>query len=126
VARWTHFVLRHRKSILAAWILVFLIGGFASSKLSAILSNTFSVPGTASEQVRHDLQVHYGDRSDGSFTIVFELPKGPAAAVPKVRSELAGAVARAAQALPGGKPAQFNVATTAGGTSIVYGDITRR
>ena len=110
-------------AVLAAWIVVFLIGGFASSKLSAILSNTFSVPGTASETVRHDLEVHYGDRSDGSFTVVFELPKGAASAAPALRQELATAVGRAAAAVPGGKPLNFNVATTPAGKTVVYGDI---
>ena len=116
-------MLRHRRLVLAAWIVVFLIGGFASSKLSAILSNTFSVPGTASETVRHDLEVHYGDRSDGSFTVVFELPKGAASDAPALRQELATAVGRAAAAVPGGKPLNFNVATTPAGKTVVYGDI---
>ena len=60
-------------------MVVFLLGGFASSKLSAVLSNTFSVPGTASEQVRHTLQTHFGDRSDGSFTVVFALDNNASA-----------------------------------------------
>jgi uncharacterized membrane protein YdfJ with MMPL/SSD domain len=123
VVSWTRFVLRHRRLVLAAWIVVFLIGGFASSKLSAILSNTFSVPGTASETVRHDLEVHYGDRSDGSFTVVFELPKGAASDAPALRQELATVVGRAAAAVPGGKPLNFNVATTPAGKTVVYGDI---
>ena len=44
----TRLVLRHRRLVIAFWACVFLAGGYASSKLSAILSNTFSVPGTAS------------------------------------------------------------------------------
>jgi RND superfamily putative drug exporter len=124
VARWTQLVLRHRWLVLAVWILVFLLGGFASSKLSAILSNTFSVPGTASEQVRHDLQLHFGDRSDGSFTLVFELPQEAASSAPELRRELTAAVGRAALAIPGGKPASFNLARTPDGRTIVYGDVT--
>ncbi len=116
-------MLRHRFAVLAVWIVVFLAGGFASSKLSAVLSNTFSVPGTASEQVRHDLQVHFDDRSDGSFTLVFALPKGAAGSAAELRTGLAAAVRRAAQALPGGKPASFNVAAAPGGRTIVYGDV---
>ena len=70
--------MRHRKAVVAFWAVVFLAGGFASSKLSAILSNTFSVPGTQSEHVRHILEQHFGDRSDGSFTVVFALSPGRA------------------------------------------------
>jgi uncharacterized membrane protein YdfJ with MMPL/SSD domain len=121
VIRWTELVLRHRRWVIALWIAVFLAGGFASSKLSAILSNTFSVPGTASEQVRTDLQQHFGDRSDGSFTIIFELPKG--AAAPGLQAALTAAVAKAARAVPGGSVGSFNVAKTPAGKTLVYGDV---
>ena len=94
MAAWTRFVIRRRRSVLALWIVVLLLGGFASSKLSAILSNTFSVPGTAAEQVRHALQTHFGDRSDGSFTVVFALEKD--ASPTELRGSLRQAVKRAA------------------------------
>jgi uncharacterized membrane protein YdfJ with MMPL/SSD domain len=107
--------------VVAFWAIVFLAGGYASSKLDAILSNTFSVPGTASETVRTDLQMHFGDRSDGSFTLVFELPKG--AAAPGLGAELTNAVRKAAAAVPGGTIGAFNVAKTPAGNTIVYGDV---
>jgi RND superfamily putative drug exporter len=121
VAAWTRFVIRHRRSVLALWIVVLLLGGFASSKLSAILSNTFSVPGTASEQVRHTLQTHFGDRSDGSFTVVFALDRNASPA--ELRGSLTQAVKRAVAVVPHGSPGQFNIARTPGGTTIVYGDV---
>src|ERR687885_244478 len=62
---WTRFVLRFRWPILVGWLVVLLAGGFASTKLSALLSNTFTVPGTDSERARTILERHYGDRSDG-------------------------------------------------------------
>ena len=98
-------------------MVVFLLGGFASSKLSAILSNTFSVPGTASEQVRHTLQTHFGDRSDGSFTVVFALDNNASPA--ELRASLTQAVNRAVAVVPHGSTGQFNVARTPGGTTIV-------
>jgi len=111
-------VFRHRKAVVAFWAVVFVAGGFASSKLSAILSNTFSVPGTQSEQVRTTLEQHFGDRSDGSFTVVFALSPGAGTAVPaaKVRAGLLSATHRAEAVLPHGSLGQFNVATTPGGT----------
>ena len=44
-------------------------GGFGFSKLSALQSNAFTVPGTSSEHVRAVLASSFGDRSDGSFTV---------------------------------------------------------
>ncbi|HWE80340.1 MAG TPA: MMPL family transporter, partial [Gaiellaceae bacterium] len=122
MAAWTRFVLRHRGVVLAAWLAVLLAGGFASTKLSAILSNTFAVPGTDSEQVRQVLQDRFGDRSDGAFTIVFELKKGRLAPV-TLRRALTAAVRRAASAVPSGAPATFDVATAPSGRTIVYGDV---
>ena len=106
-----------------AWIVALVLGGFASSKLSAILSNTFSVPGTQSEQVREVLQQHFGDRSDGAFTVVFALSPGAAANPVATRASLTAAVKRAAAVVPSGSPADFNIAHTPGGTTVVYGDV---
>ncbi len=123
MARWTKFVIRHRRWVLGAWIAALVLGGFASSKLSAILSNTFSVPGTQSEQVREVLQQHFGDRSDGAFTIVFALSPKAAADPLATRAALTAAVKRAAAVVPSGSPADFNVAHTPAGTTVVYGDV---
>ena len=105
---------------------MFLAGGFASSKLSAILSNSFAVPGTDSEQVRNVLQNRFGDRSDGAFTLVFELKKGSGNSPAQLRRELTRAVGRAAAAVPGGTPAKFDLATAPSGNTVVYGDIDSR
>src|SRR5215831_645618 len=114
---WTRFVLRHRLLILALWILVFLAGGFASTKLSPLLSNTFNVPGTDSERVRAALEEHFGDRPDGSFTAVFQL-RG--AADPALVARLQRVVDRAARVVPSGKPTALLTA----GPHVVFGDIT--
>jgi RND superfamily putative drug exporter len=116
VAGWTRLVLRHRRAILVAWIAVFLAGGFASSKLSPLLSNTFAVPGTDSERVRAALEKHFGDRPDGSFTVVFELAGKRTRAD---REVLQRAVDSAARAVPSGKPTKLNTA----GPKVVFGDV---
>ncbi len=123
MAGWTRFVVSHRRAVLALWIVALVAGGFASSKLSAILSNTFSVPRTQSEQVREVLQQHFGDRSDGAFTVVFELKPGAAANPVAVQAGLTAAVKRAASVVPSGSPAEFNLARTPDGTTVIYGDV---
>ena len=54
--RWTWWVLQHRKTILALWIGLFVIGGWAASGLSSLLTNRFTLPGTdagRAENIRH-------------------------------------------------------------------------
>jgi len=116
MARWTRFVLRHRRFVLAAWLAVLVLGGFASARISPLLSNSFTVPGTDSERVRQTLERHFGDRSDGSFTVVFEVPD---ARDPRLVARLQRVVGRAASAVRTGRPTQLNVA----GRRVVFGDV---
>src|SRR6266545_170972 len=113
---WTRLVLRHRAIVLGFWLVVFLGGGFASTKLSPLLSNTFSVPGTDSDRVRAALEQHFGDRPDGSFTVVFQLS---GARTPAEVARLQQVVDRASTAVPTAKPTKLLVA----GTNVVFGDI---
>src|SRR2546430_9383315 len=97
--RWTRFVLAHRWPVLAVWLVVLLAGGYGFLHLSKLTSNEFSVPGTESERARTILQDHFGDRSDGDFTVVFKVPAGSAS---RLLPSLESRVARAAHAVPTG------------------------
>lgn len=98
--RWTRFVLRHRWSFLIGWVAVFVVAGLASSKLSDLLTNRFTLPGTDSQRAEQILQDHFGQRSTGSFTLVAKTDgRNAAALVPQVRE----AATRAAAKLPTGK-----------------------
>jgi RND superfamily putative drug exporter len=115
VARWTRAVLRFRWPIVAFWVAVILVGGFAASKLSPLLSNTFTVPGTDSERARTILQQHFGDRSDGEFLVVYKIRN----AHPGVRLRLERAIRAGAAAVPAGRATALRDAK--GG--VVYGSI---
>src|SRR5438132_9287108 len=116
MARWARVVLRFRWPILAAWLGILLAGGIATAKLSPLLSNTFTVPGTDSERVRTILQDHFGDRSDGSFTAVFSVRNAEDAAL---RARLQSVVDRAAHAVPTGRATALRV----GSPHVIYGDV---
>src|SRR6266545_2685683 len=118
MARWTRFVLRFRWPILAVWLVVLLAGGLATSKLTPLLSNTFTVPGTDSERARTILQEHFGDRSDGEFLVIYKIRNGSAG----VRLKLERSIRSAAAVVPGGKATALRDA--AGG--VVYGSILSR
>jgi putative drug exporter of the RND superfamily len=114
--RWTRVVLRFRWPILTGWLVVLLAGGFAFVHLSSLLSNEFSVPGTDSERARTILERHFGDRSDGAFTVVFRLRDGvDRAAYVRLQRD----VDRAARVVPDSTPRRLVPA----GRNIVYGDI---
>ena len=71
--RWTRLVLRFRWLVLAFWLAVVLVGGWASFRLSGLLSNTFTVPGTDSERVRTCSSSTSATGRDGAFTVVFRV-----------------------------------------------------
>ena len=54
MARWTDFVIAHRGRIIAVWLVLFLLGGYAAGNLGGLLSNRFSVPGADSYLVLRD------------------------------------------------------------------------
>ena len=97
--RLTRFVLRHRVLILVGWLAIFLVCGFASSQLSALLTNRFTLPGTDTRRAEAILEEHFGQRSTGSFTLVVRSDGDAAALVPRVRA----AAERAAAELSTGR-----------------------
>ena len=74
--RWTRAVLRFRGPVLLCWLAVLAVGVVASFRLSGLLANVFTVPGTQSDQARLILQRGFGERPDGVFTVVFHAKTG--------------------------------------------------
>jgi putative drug exporter of the RND superfamily len=118
VVRWTRLVLRFRWPVLGFWLIVLLAGGYASTRLSPLLQNTFTVPGTDSERARHILEQHFGDRSDGEFLVIYEIHRGSAGLRPKLERSIRDA----AKAVPTGTP----TALQAEPKGVVYGSILTR
>jgi RND superfamily putative drug exporter len=99
IERWTRWVLHHRKSILAAWIALFVVGGWAASGLSSLLTNRFTLPGTDAGRAETILHDHFGQKSTGSFTLVAHTDGAAASIVPELRAS----AMRAANQLPTGR-----------------------
>src|SRR4051794_15069398 len=98
MAGWTRSVIRHRRPIIAAWLVLFVVGGAAASNLGGLLSNRFSVPGSDSEHGLELLKQRMHERSDGAFTLVVAGRQGP-----PDRAAVAAAAQRAARAIKGGR-----------------------
>jgi uncharacterized membrane protein YdfJ with MMPL/SSD domain len=112
-------VLRHRRVVIAVWIVVLLAGGVLATRLSPLLSNQFNVPGTQSQQARQLLERHFGELPEGSFTVVFQVEN---ARDPRVVRRLQRAVDVAARVVPDAKATSLFTA----GRHVVYGYVETR
>jgi RND superfamily putative drug exporter len=99
---WTRFIIRNRKKVLLVWLVVFALGGMASARLGDLLSNRFSVPGSDAERGLNLLKQRFGERSDGAFTLVFQVNSG-SSRNPVFVTAAGAAARRAAGAVKGGK-----------------------
>ena len=66
----TRLVLRRRWVVLAIWLVILLAAGWASSGLSDLLTNRFTLPGSDTAKAEAILEDHFGQKSTGSFTVV--------------------------------------------------------
>ncbi len=116
IQAWTRAAIRFRWPVVAVWLAVIVAGGWASGQLSKLQSNVFSVPGTDSEHVRTVLERHFGDRSDGAYTVVFRVRDS---ADPGEKARLQAIVDRAAKVVPTAQ----GTALQAAGRHVLYGDV---
>jgi RND superfamily putative drug exporter len=103
--------------VLAVWLVLFVLGSLGAANLGGLLSNRFSVPGSDAETGLNLLQKHFGERGDGSFTLVTRTDRP---VTPAVRTSLAAAAARAAAVVKGGKAGPVLVAAA----NVAYVQIT--
>ena len=116
--RWTRAVLRFRVAVLVCWLAVLGVGAYASTQLPALLSNSFTVPGTDSARAQTLLDRGFGERTDGTFTVVFRVPRPSDKAA---RARLERRLALAALTVPTGRAGRLRQ-----GPGILYGDVTTR
>jgi RND superfamily putative drug exporter len=102
-------VVRARIVVLALWLTALVAGVIATSRLSPYLAGSFAVPGTESDHARQLLQRRFGERPDGTFTVVFRTRRS---------NGLAARLTRAATVVPTGHAGKLR---RSGG--IVFGDI---
>jgi uncharacterized membrane protein YdfJ with MMPL/SSD domain len=115
MVRWTRFVVAHRRSVIAAWLVLLVVGAWATSDVGRLLTNRFSVPGSDAEKGLNVLRTRFNERGDGAFTLVMRSTSGTANLA---QAELAAQ--RAARRVPGGKAGPPRIAAA----GVAYVQIT--
>jgi uncharacterized membrane protein YdfJ with MMPL/SSD domain len=94
MTRLAQFLGRHRRWVLAGWVLIVLLAlPFASKQTDHLTGGGFDVPGSQSMKVSESLQDEFGERADGIAVVLKTTPEATAAqrdrAVARVRSQVA-------------------------------------
>ena len=77
LGRWTAFVLRHRRIVVVFWLVAFLCGGFAASRVSSRLTVDFSLPGQPGYETGLQILHTFGNGGETSPSIlVVTVPPG--------------------------------------------------
>src|SRR5437588_12380103 len=89
IASITRWVLAHKRLVVAAWLLITVVGIATVGSSTSSFSKTFSVPGREGFQTNARIAhiFHNGGDTTPLLSVV-TLPKGPSASSPTVRSAL--------------------------------------
>ena len=98
--RFAQTMIRLRWFVLGAWLVVLVASMVASSGLNDLLTNRFVLPGAESEKAGKVLEDHFGQKPEGSFSVVVQGKPGSAQALVEPTR---AAAARAAGALETGR-----------------------
>jgi uncharacterized membrane protein YdfJ with MMPL/SSD domain len=97
VARWTRTAIKLRWAVLAVWLVALAASVIAVSRLSTLLTNRFVLPGAESQKAANILAGHFGQKPEGSFSIVVRGARGSA---PRLVAPARRVAERAADVLP--------------------------
>ena len=112
--RWTRTVLRFRVPVLACWLVVLAVGALAATRLPSLLSTSFAVPGTESDRASEILRDGFGEKPEGTFVVVFDVPRRST----ELEASLEARLAAAARLVPGGRAGELRW-----GAGVAYGDV---
>ena len=107
---WTRRVIRHRKIVIAAWLVLLVVGGYGAANVGKLLSNRFSVPGSDAENGLNLLRDRLHERSDGAFTLIAQANR-PVVRTPAFQRQLEAAAGKGAAVLTNGDAGPVQVAS---------------
>ena len=87
-----HTILRHRKLVVAIWIVLTLFGGFAAPRAADRLLTTFSIPSSKSYQNNQQIVEKFGNGSQNPMVLVFHDPSGDVTQAAGIQDSLQAAL----------------------------------
>ena len=94
---WTRSVLKRRNSILAIWLLITVVGLMAAANLNQYLTTSLNVPGSQSEKANTLLAQHFGENTEGTFTVIYKYTNATEAQLGDIKRSLE----KASEVIPG-------------------------
>jgi RND superfamily putative drug exporter len=115
IERLTPLVLRFRWAVAGAWLVFLGVGLYVSLLLPGHLASSFAVPGTESDRAAAALARGFGERPEGTFTVVFRVQHS---SNKQLQAQLRRRLERGARVLPDGRLGVFRA-----GGGVVYGEL---
>ncbi|MEP6908937.1 MAG: MMPL family transporter [Actinomycetota bacterium] len=82
------FVIRHRRLVVGAWILLTLVGAFSASQLSKRWFESFSIPGYSAYEANQRTLKVFGSGEQPPIVVVLTSPDKPVTQVPELRGAI--------------------------------------
>jgi RND superfamily putative drug exporter len=102
LARLAHLVVRRRKSVIAVWIVLTVLGAYSAQKVSDRWSEHFSIPGYSAYETNQKILRDFGNGSQAPLVAVFR-SDGDVTKEPAVKD----AIAKAAALVPGARVSSY-------------------
>ncbi len=104
----TRFVLRHRRLVVAFWLVFALVGIVFAGRATSAFSDQYSVPGKEGYETNAAIARTFGNGGDGPPLVpVVTLPRGTAVGSPQVTAGLDDVARRIRRAVPGVRVASY-------------------
>ena len=89
--KWTLTVLKYRKTVLLAWILLIILGFFSSTKIDLHLTTSLNVPHSSSEEADQILIKHFHENVEGTFTVIYQFKNATNVQISGFKAKIADA-----------------------------------
>ena len=93
MANWTKTIIKHRFSVVATWLLLIIVGGFAATNLNQHLTTSLTVPNSDSAKAQEILLTNFGENLEGSFTIFYKFKQADESEISQYKAKISAAVA---------------------------------